>query len=664
MFETKLRYLVTFVLFILAVSSGFSQNTEGKEENETLEQGIEILKKYFYDGNNWHIVQPSVGKDVDGLIHFIEDVPIDTIIQNMDSTFNGNQYFVTRLPENVPDSLNIPGYYPVRSVEKDIENLGVNLQRVYRKKKIGVPTAMMSNLEERLNLIPEGKGMELFVDSVYIMPDSLQIPEVIPDSLLNSPEKFEQLRITDSLRNIYVENTRRMYNDLKVTAYVDSIVSAIKQQQFEREFTIRTKNLTDSVKVNNYEVLKEYNELVVHAVNDSIFIILKALTDYANFIDSTQVSILNLKGEVSAVPLKEGDERFARVWLKNEQNDSLRILVKTTGKRSMQMLIDDGVTFTRFKQKETKSFDFKSLERNIASLTKVGKSYEVETPWRIGGNGAVGLTQTYLENWKKGGESALSLLIMLNGFANYSRADGKVKWENTGVIRNGWIRPGGKGSEIQKNDDRLEFTTRYGVSAFKKWYYSTEFNFETQFFKGFRYPTESHPEPISAFIAPAKLYFKLGLEYKPDKNFSLLLSPLTIKNVYVRDTILIDQTKFGIDPNKKSFWEPGLNADLKFKKNITDDISYQTKYKMFVNYKAPFKKFDLNWENLFVIKLNDYFNIRLLVHFIYDDDILFPVYDENDNKIGEKPKLQIKELMTIGFSYKINKKVMRTKRIR
>ncbi|MFW5832381.1 MAG: DUF3078 domain-containing protein, partial [Prolixibacteraceae bacterium] len=298
-------------------------------------------------------------------------------------------------------------------------------------------------------------------------------------------------------------------------------------------------------------------------------------------------------------------------------------------------------------------------------LTTMGQRYEVKTPWRIGGDGTVGFTQTYAENWKKGGKSSLSLLLVLKGFANYSGNNGKIKWENTGEIRNGWIRQGGEGAELQKNNDRLELTSRFGVSAFKQWYYSAEFNYETQWFKGYRYPRSNNPNPISAFMSPARTFFKIGLDYKPNRNFSLLLSPLTLKNVYVRDTILIDQTKYGIDEGDKSFWNSGLNADIKYRTQLTDDILYETKYKMFINYKNPFRKFDINWENNLVMQMNDYINLRLMIHLIYDDDVLFPVYDVYGNKTGrEEPKLQVKELITVGFSYKINRRVTRTSRVR
>ncbi len=154
------------------------------------------------------------------------------------------------------------------------------------------------------------------------------------------------------------------------------------------------------------------------------------------------------------------------------------------------------------------------------------------------------------------------------------------------------------------------------------------------------------------------------MDYKPNDDFSLFLSPFSIKNVFVRDTALIDQTKFGVEVGKKAFWEPGLNAEFKYKTNLTSDISWETKYKMFVNYKDPFKKLDIDWENNLRMRLTTYIDLKMMLHLIYDDDVVFPVYNDAGDKVGEKAKLQIKEFITVGFSYSINKKVMRTRRIR
>lgn len=661
-FDLKNTVLALFTVLIFSFQVA-AQSAEKVEGDKTLDLGINILKRYFYEENNWYITKPAVAKDVKGLINFIEDDPIDTVVGNIYKSFSQKQTYVFRLPENVEDSLNVPGFYPYPLVEKRIKNIGAELQKEFEKKPVNVPPQMFENLDEKLRLVPKGEGMRLFANAVYKMPNDLIIPDIIPDSVLNSPAGFQKLVTIDSIRSVYIEQKRIHYNDSIKAAYIDSVTNTYGQKALEQAVNYQIKRLTDSVKVNNYNLLRLYNESVVNAVNDSISAVLGTLADYADYIDSVNVTIYNLSGNSSEIGLKNSDEKYSRFWLKNVQNDSLSVLVRNVGKRGMFMLIDDGVTISRYKPKETKDFSFKSLEKNISSLKSVGKPYQVETPWVIGGDGHLGFSQTYLENWEKGGQNAIASLAVLKGYANYKRADGKIKWDNSGELRNGWVKNGGEIKGLQKNDDKFEITSRFGVSAYKKWYYSGEFTFNTQLFNGYVYPKKEHPDPISGFLAPSRLFFKLGMEYKPSKDFSLLLSPITLKNVYVRDTTKYDQTKFGIDADANSFWEPGLNADIYFKKSLKENISYETKYKMFINYKRPFQKFDLNWENNISVKLNAFIDMKFLLNLIYDDDVKFPVYDANDVKIGETTKLQIKEFFSIGFTYKINHNVTRSKRM-
>ncbi|QGY42391.1 DUF3078 domain-containing protein [Maribellus comscasis] len=661
--KIKVISLVIFLLYFIPVS--VAQKSLSDKDAELLNDGINILKKYFVEKGYWQTSNPNLEKDVKGLIHFVEDEPIDSVLFSIDTlTYDSSARFVFRLPEYVHDSLSVPGYYPHNKVDQHLEMFGIKLQSEFQNREIKLTPERLARINKEVKYVPPGEGMKLFNDSVYKMPDDLVIPEVIPDSMLENEANFNRLMALDSIRVAYVEQKRLEYNDSILTQYRDSVLNRYRQELFEAEYNRGKEKFVDSIELNNYAVLKNYNDSVMQAVNDSIFTVIKVLARYADYIDTSRIEIQNLYNEPYQINLSNLDKYYQRIWLKNEQNDSLRLLVKNLDKRTLQLTIDDGVTFSRFKPKETKDFDFSSLNRHSTGLTGVGKQYEVQTPWTLTGDGTIGFTQTYLNNWKKGGQSALSLLIVLKGAANYSRADGKVKWENSAEIRNGWLRPGGDESELQKNDDKFELTSRFGISAFKKWYYSAEFNYETQFFRGYKYPTSDYPDPISAFMAPAKTFLKLGLDYKPNKEFSLFLSPLTVKNVYVRDTSLIDQTKYSIDEDRKSFWEPGLNADVTFKKEITKDITYETKYKMFINYQQPFQKFDVNWENLVKMKLNDYINMRVMIHMIYDDDVLFPIYDENDEKIGEEPRLQLKQFISVGFSYAINHKVLRTKRVK
>lgn len=664
MFMSKTQLFSILLLFVLTVGNVAGQNNADKNQ-QTLQKSISLIRKYFFENENWKVSTPSMEQDVEGLINFIENEPIDSLLNNLDESLIKIQNYVIRFPENVSDSLNVLGFYSYNSVKVDVEKISVQLQKKFQETEITVPEYLLANIDKKVKTIEPGNGIRLFADSIFIMPDSLKIPDVIPDSVLNDPNGFRKLVKIDSIRNKYIEFKRLEYNNSLLSNYRDSVIQEYRKNKFEGELVAKTKQLVDSVKINNAQVLRDYNNEVMKSVNDSIQFVLLTLSAYADYIDSTQVSIINLQDETTDILLQNGNGQFAKIWLKNQQNDSVSVLIKSIDKRSIQLLIDDGVTFSRFKQKETKEFDFSTLNERMVGIDNVGNLYQPHTPWLIGGDGTVGFTQTYLENWKKGGKSALSLLMVLKGFANFSSENNKIKWESSGEIRNGWISQSGEGAELQKNDDKFELTTRFGVSAFKKWYYSTELNYNTQFFNGYRYPTSSNPVPFSSFMAPARTFFKLGLDYKPNKDFSLFLSPLTIKNVFVKDTVKIDQTKFGISANKKSFWEPGLNADITFKKEITKDIIYETKYKMFINYKEPFKKFDINWENLLIMQLTDYIDMRMMVHFIYDDDVLFPVYDDSNMVIiGEKAKLQIKELITVGFSYRINHKVVTTKRIR
>jgi hypothetical protein len=664
MIQAKIRTILIALFCVTFVQTTFAQEKTETSEEEVLDSGIEILRTYFLQDQNWQVTDPEVRTNIRSLINFFEDIPLDTILFYLDQKQQEDTLYVYRLPENVEDSLSVPGFIPAEEVRKSIEQIEIDLQAEVQQNPIPVPGQVTENAKLEAPVIPPGKGMTLFSDGGYVFPDSLIIPEVIPDSVLNSPEEFQRLVKIDSLRNEYIEQKRLEYNDSITTETVTRIVEQYRQRMFDQQLRFKIKLYKDSVRLNNYSVLLAYNNRVIENVNDTIKAVIDLLTAYADYVDTTTVSVLNLDGKASDITLQNNSTHFAKMWLKNEQNDSLQLVIKSTDKKAIQLLVSDGVSFHHFSERTTKDFDFESLKKGKSKFKGIKTPYRVETPWRLNGEGSVGFTQTYYENWKKGGESAISLLINLKGSANYSSSDNKVKWENSGEIRNGWLQPGGKGSGLRKNDDKFEITSRFGLRARKKWYYGAEFNFNTQFFRGFQYPKDEHPDPISGFFAPAKTYFKLGMDYKPNSDFSLFLSPITVKNVFVRDTAVIDQTKFGVEEGKRAFWEPGLNAEFKFKTKITDDITWETKYKMFMNYKDPFKKLDIDWENNLRLKLNDYISMRMMLHLIYDDDVLFPVYDNNDNKIGEKPKLQIKEFITVGFNYTINRNVTRTMRNR
>lgn len=649
---------------------------QAQEENEvgytdSLDHNLLILKRYLSEGSDWQFTNPLIEKRLSGLIDFIENEPIDTIIQYFRNARNQEEVtFIYRLPENYPDSLALPGYANADYLRARVTSIRRQVEREYTGRPINVPGELLNNMEREVVFIPEGEGMRLFADSIFVMPDSLRMLDAIPDDMVQSPEDFRRILRLEEQRKQYVEAKRIEYNDSLEEAYKTRIAQRYRLQLIDQQVAAQYGKLADSVRVNNFQVLKFHNDQAVAAVNDSLKQALAWVAGFADLIDNSTVNLVNLTDDASPLVLSNAGNFFTRVWLKNRQNDSISVLVQNIDKASMRLVIEDGYTFSRFRQQAVKDFDFASLNKPSVNLDKVSSRYQAVTPWTLGGDGNVGFTQTYLSNWKKGGSSAMSILFVARTYANYSLD--KIRWENSAEIRNGWVKLPGEDKEknpIQKNDDKLKLTSRFGLSAIKKWYYSTEVDFETQFFNGYKYPNTD--DPISAFMAPARLMFKVGLDYKPSKDFSLFVSPLTSKTVLVQDTMKIDQTNFGIPRGKRAHWEPGLHTDLKFKKDFAGNITFETKYRMFINYLEPRDRFEMEWENLLSVQLNDFISLRAMFHTIYDTKILFdktdkegnPVLDVNGNKIRE-PKLQLREFVTIGFSYKINRRVVRAREIR
>lgn len=666
MFHGKGKVLLGILFLVVTPNLIFCQQRSNENNNnDDITEKIRMLRKYFGGDENWHTVNPVLENEVSGLLNFLEDEPVGNILDNLSDFQKDTVSYVDRLPGEVKDSLKVPGYISAAEAGNEKERIKKAYRRDVKKEDLVVPGYVTERAKKRVKLIPEGKGLQLFADSVYIFPDSLVIPDVIPDSVLNSPDQFDRLVRIDEQRKAYVEKKRVVYNDSLLASYVNTAVTRYREQKYDEGLAFRIKRYSDSIKRNNLQVLNDHNNEVVSRVNDTISMVLRDLIAYADNVDTARVSVVNITGGRQDILLRNGRPNFSRVWLKNRQNDSLRVMMKSLDKRSVEMLIDDGVTFSRFKEKQKKDFDFASLRKDYNKFNKLDDRYEVETPWEIEGEGNLGFTQTHLDNWASGGQNSITLLLGFDGSANYTSSDKKIKWENSIDIDNAWLKPGKWDSVWQKSTDNVKIVSRFGLSAAKnnKWYYSVELNFNTQFFKGYKYPRSEYPDPISAFLAPAKTYFKLGMDYKPKDDLSVFVSPLSLKNVFVRDTSLIDQTDFGVDEGRKAFWEPGLNAEINFKTNLTPTITYDTDYTMFINYKDPFRKFDIDWENTFKMKLNNYITMQFMLHFVYDDDVTFSVYDSDGNEIGEETKWQIKEYFSLGFSYTISRDIKRTHRI-
>lgn len=659
-----LKNLLTGFIILISLSTFAGTNFLPQKKEKTnlsvdsVQLGIDYLKKYIQPSGMWFSEDPEIMRLVKGLVQFTENERIDSILVRLERfQEKKDARYISRLPKYVSDSLIVPGYLPYPNILEKMKRLDREIWNGVDMNSIPLPVNLTRNAVKGEAIAP-GDEKAILERTGIVLPDSLMNVHAIPDSLIHTANDFNRIRNRDQLRSSLLEQARVNYNNNIQKANLDSAITRYRKYAVRVFSDSLQNNLRDSLKFRNHQILEKYNDSIVRSVNDSINRFVQTLLQYAHN-DSVSIWVQSLSGKPAQVWLRNNKRTANRIYIKNQQNDSLAVRIMNLDKHSLGIAIDDDVTFTRLGQRQHRDFVFEKFAPE-QKLTKINKKYQIVTPWDMGGHGTFGFTQTYLNNWKAGGRSAFSFLSVLKGYANYSNP--KLKWENTAELRNGWIRQGGDLNQTQKNDDKLELITRLGVSAFKKWYYSSEIDFITQFFNGYKYPNKT--TPISSYLSPAKTLFKLGLDYKPNKNFSLFLSPITAKYVFVRDTALIDQTRYGVPEDKRSFWEPGFNADLRYKMDITPRISYETKYKMFFNYQQPFKRVDINWENTVIAQLTDRINMSFMLYMLYDDNVTFAT-GKLDNEGVEifKPKWQTRELMTIGFSYKINKRIYKQRRL-
>lgn len=268
--------------------------------------------------------------------------------------------------------------------------------------------------------------------------------------------------------------------------------------------------------------------------------------------------------------------------------------------------------------------------------------------WQKGALFNLGFSQVSLSNWAAGGVNSVSGNVILNLHANYIGT--KDSWENSLNMGYGLLKQ--NSADIQKTDDNLEFTSKYGRKATDHWYYAGLVNFKTQFTDGFEKPGDANP--ISTFLAPGYLLGAAGMDYKPTSYFTMFVSPLTSKTTFVMDDSLSAAGAFGVDAGENIRNEFGGYLRASFNKEIMKNITLTSTIGLFSNYVENPENVDVNWDLLLLMKVNKYITVSLNTNLIYDDNINI-VRDEDGDGINEinGPRTQFKEVLGVGFSYKL-----------
>ncbi len=238
--------------------------------------------------------------------------------------------------------------------------------------------------------------------------------------------------------------------------------------------------------------------------------------------------------------------------------------------------------------------------------------------WHVGGIFSLNMSQGSLSNWAAGGDNfQLALATYLNGHAFYKK--GRNSWANTLDVNLGYSKTTSTGA--RKNDDRVDVLSKYGYALNPKLDLSGLFNFHSQFFKGYAYPTDSTKIRSSNFLAPAYVLISPGLNWHPLKGFSIFFSPISVRWIIVNDDSLASVGSYGVDSGKTIKTEVGAFASISYATSLNKIISYTGRLDLFSDYGNNPQNIALNMTNLFVVKLSKILSATYSLNLIYDDQV-------------------------------------------
>ena len=369
--------------------------------------------------------------------------------------------------------------------------------------------------------------------------------------------------------------------------------------------------------------------------------------------DSILLFINDILGQKTPFWLTQGKNDLYRFWVKNYENDSITIWMGNPSERDIMLILEEDLDVVRLEKEGVDDVPIISVKPEI-SLAEVEPLEEIPVYWDFDFSSSFTLNQTYFSNWSKGGENSFSGLLDVNVGAIYTNTEAKAQWTSTARWNFGTLITEQYG--LRTNADMLEFNSKYNKVIKEKIDFSAVFYMKNQIARGYNYPNDS--VVVSKFLNPGTFTIGLGVEYKPFKHTTLNFSPLSYKNTFVLDTANIDQTLHGIKADQRTRQEMGGQLLIINKASILKDLKINNTVRLFSGYLNKPQNIDLDWEINLEQKINWYSSVTLNIHMIYDDDVRFPVLDENgqpellpDGSVHKVPRLQFKQFLGLSFLF-------------
>lgn len=259
--------------------------------------------------------------------------------------------------------------------------------------------------------------------------------------------------------------------------------------------------------------------------------------------------------------------------------------------------------------------------------------------WKFKGDGYLQFLQNYVSpNWHKGGESNYSAVAAVTLEMNYNDKD-RITFDNKLEMKLGiQTSPSDTIHKFKTNNDLLRLTSKLGLQAHKRWYYTLQLLAYTQFARGLK---ANDVTTYSDFMSPFDLNLGLGMEYKMEAfnkrlTGTLNFLPLSFNFRYVDRKALTERN--GIVGDHHTMEDFGSQFTGEVKWQLAEQVSWKSRLFAYTSYHRGL----IEWENLVELKVTKYLTANLFVYPRFDDS---SVYDDNTGY------WQFQEWSSIGLSY-------------
>lgn len=263
----------------------------------------------------------------------------------------------------------------------------------------------------------------------------------------------------------------------------------------------------------------------------------------------------------------------------------------------------------------------------------------MRSPWRREATLMLQISQNYMTaNWYQGGSSSFAGLGIAKGQISYISE--RFTWENFGEWRMGGSTVSADSlHKINTTDDMFRIYSKANLRIVPKLFTSVSAEIETRLLP--TYQANSNMLKSAPF-SPFRFNAAFGIDYKPVKNLSISVSPVSYKMIHIADTARVLSTDYGLEAGQRTQHNIGSSVRIEYTWKPVREVALESKFYFYTNYQDVELDLEVNCD--FII--TRFMSARLILHPRYDTSVIM----QGDTHA----KIQFRELLSIGFAHKFH----------